>query len=90
MAPKNKNKGKPRNYSLESGVVRFGKSKTYHKKAIYKFLKKKTAKTVSWQVLSDVSHSESGIECRCIGARSQLLIQGKSKVESLAISVPYQ
>ena len=46
MAPKNKNKGKPRNYSLESGVVRFGKSKTYHKKAIYKFLKKKTAKSV--------------------------------------------
>merc|ERR1712071_440706 len=44
MAPKNKNKGKPRNYSLESGVVRFGKSKTYHKKAIYKFLKKKAAK----------------------------------------------
>merc|ERR1712190_451236 len=47
MAPKNKNKGKPRNYSLESGVVRFGKSKTYHKKAIYKFLKKKTAKTAA-------------------------------------------
>merc|ERR1739844_235881 len=47
MAPKNKNKGKPRNYALESGVVRFGKSKTYHKKAIYKFLKKKTAKTAA-------------------------------------------
>merc|ERR1712024_365361 len=47
MAPKNENKGKPRNYSLESGVVRFGKSKTYHKKAIYKFLKKKTAKTAA-------------------------------------------
>jgi large subunit ribosomal protein L6e len=46
MAPKNKNKGSPRNYKLESGVVRFGKSKTYHKKAVYKFLKKKTAKKV--------------------------------------------
>jgi large subunit ribosomal protein L6e len=44
MAPKNKNKGKPRNYKLVSGVSRFGKSSTYHKKAIYKFLKKKTAK----------------------------------------------
>ena len=44
MAPKNKNVGKPRNYALESGVYRFGKSKTYHKKAVYKFLKKKTAK----------------------------------------------
>ena len=31
------------NYALASGVYRFGKSKTYHKKAIYKFLKKKTA-----------------------------------------------
>lgn len=44
---KNKNKGQPRNYTLESGVARFGKSLTYHKKAIYKFLKKKTAKKPS-------------------------------------------
>ena len=41
---KNKNKGSSRNYSLESGVARFSKSSTYHKKAVYKFLKKKTAK----------------------------------------------
>ena len=41
---KNKNKGKPRNYALESGVYRFGKSATYHKKAIWKFSKKKVAK----------------------------------------------
>jgi large subunit ribosomal protein L6e len=40
---KNKNVGKPRNYTLESGVYRFGKSATYRKKAIYKFTKK-TAK----------------------------------------------
>ena len=44
---KNKNAGKPRNYALESGVYRFGRSKMYHKKATYKFLKKKTAKKVS-------------------------------------------
>ena len=37
---KNKNKGKPRNYALDCGVYRFGKSATYHKKAIYKFVKK--------------------------------------------------
>ncbi|XP_040579373.1 large ribosomal subunit protein eL6 [Lepeophtheirus salmonis] len=43
---KNKNVGKPRNYKLASGVVRFGKSKMYHKKAIYKFLKKTTPKKV--------------------------------------------
>ena len=41
---KNKNKGKPRNYALESGVYRFGKSATYHKKAIYKFAKKTAVK----------------------------------------------
>jgi len=44
---KNKNVGKPRNYTLASGVYRFGKSSTYHKKAIYKFNKKTTAKTVA-------------------------------------------
>nr|ALS04460.1 60S ribosomal protein L6 [Acartia pacifica]ALS04461.1 60S ribosomal protein L6 [Acartia pacifica] len=38
---KNKNKGNPRNYTLASGVSRFSKSAMYHKKAIYKFLKKK-------------------------------------------------
>ena len=42
--PKNKNKGKPRNYALESGVYRFGKSATYHKKGIWKFKNKKVAK----------------------------------------------
>merc|ERR1711894_821053 len=36
--------GKPRNYALESGVYRFGRSTTYHKKAIYKFAKKKAVK----------------------------------------------
>ena len=44
--PKNKNVGKPRNYALESGVYRFGKSATYHKKAVYKFTKKTTPKKV--------------------------------------------
>eukprot|EP00096_Caligus_rogercresseyi_P002730 TRINITY_DN149_c0_g1_i1.p1 TRINITY_DN149_c0_g1~~TRINITY_DN149_c0_g1_i1.p1 ORF type:complete len:248 (+),score=83.32 TRINITY_DN149_c0_g1_i1:54-797(+) len=43
---KNKNVGKPRNYTLTSGVVRFSRSKMYHKKAIYKFLKKTTPKKV--------------------------------------------
>jgi len=42
--PKNKNKGSARNYALESGVARFGRSAMYSKKAVYKFLKKKTAK----------------------------------------------
>jgi len=44
---KNKNKGSPRNYGLESGVVRFGKSKTYHKKNIFKFVKNKPMKKVA-------------------------------------------
>merc|ERR1711872_198575 len=38
------NKGNPRNYALASGVMRFSKSSMYHKKAIYKFVKQKTAK----------------------------------------------
>ena len=43
---KNKNAGKPRNYALECGVYRFGRSKMYHKKAIYKFNKLKIRKRV--------------------------------------------
>merc|ERR1711976_1047240 len=39
-----KNKGKPRNYALEYGVYRFGKSATYHGKKPFKFTKKKVAK----------------------------------------------
>ncbi|XP_047999312.1 60S ribosomal protein L6 [Leguminivora glycinivorella] len=36
--------GKPRNYDLGNGVVRFSKSKMYHKKALYKFVGKKNPK----------------------------------------------
>lgn len=38
-------RGKPRNYDLGNGIYRFSKTRMYHKKAIYKFLKK-TAKPV--------------------------------------------
>ena len=56
---KNKNAGKPRNYALEGGVYRFGRSKMYHKKAAYKFLKKKTAKKVRKFYFSyDCKHDE--------------------------------
>ncbi|KAK9874427.1 hypothetical protein WA026_002771 [Henosepilachna vigintioctopunctata] len=37
--------GKPRNYDLGNGVVRFSRSKMYHKKALYKFVGKKVAAT---------------------------------------------
>lgn len=40
-------KSKPRNYDLGNGVYRFSRSRMYHKKAIYKFLDKKTPKIVS-------------------------------------------
>jgi len=40
----NKSIGTPRNYALEGGAHRFGRSKMYHKKAVYKFLLKKSAK----------------------------------------------
>ncbi|XP_060533990.1 large ribosomal subunit protein eL6 [Cylas formicarius] len=35
--------GKPRNYDLGNGVVRFSKTRMFHKKALYKFIGKKTA-----------------------------------------------
>lgn len=37
--------GKPRNYDLGNGVLRFSKTRMFHKKAIYKFLQKKVAAT---------------------------------------------
>lgn len=37
----------PRNYNLGNGVYRFSRTRMFHKKAIYKFLGKKTEKTVS-------------------------------------------
>ncbi|XP_058791081.1 large ribosomal subunit protein eL6 [Phymastichus coffea] len=36
--------GKPRNYDLGNGVYRFSRSRMYHKKAVYKFVGKKTPK----------------------------------------------
>lgn len=38
---------RPRNYDLGNGVYRFSRTRMFHKKAIYKFLGKKTEKTVS-------------------------------------------
>lgn len=40
-------KSKPRNYDLGNGLYRFSRSRMYHKKAIYKFVDKKTPKVVS-------------------------------------------
>lgn len=37
--------GKPRNYDLGNGVYRFSRTRVYHKKALYKFIGKKTAPT---------------------------------------------
>ncbi|CAK9833109.1 60S ribosomal protein L6 [Anthophora retusa] len=37
---------RPRNYDLGNGVYRFSRTRMFHKKAIYKFLDKKTPKTV--------------------------------------------
>jgi large subunit ribosomal protein L6e len=41
-----KKRGSPRNYDLGNGVYRFSRSRMYHKKALYKFIGKKTEKKV--------------------------------------------
>lgn len=38
-------RGKPRNYDLGNGIYRFSQARMYHKKAVYKFVKK-VAKSV--------------------------------------------
>ncbi|PSN50900.1 60S ribosomal protein L6 [Blattella germanica] len=43
---KKRKSGKPRNYDLGNGVYRFSRSRMYHKKALYKFVGKKTEKKV--------------------------------------------
>lgn len=44
MEPKPEEKPKrPRNYDLGNGVVRFSRTRVYHKKALYKFVNKKVA-----------------------------------------------
>lgn len=44
---------KPRNYDLGNGIYRFSRSRMYHKKAIYKFVDKKTPKKVNSQICLD-------------------------------------
>lgn len=46
QAKKAGKKIRPRNYDLGNGVYRFSRTRMYHKKAIYKFLGKKTPKKV--------------------------------------------
>ncbi|KAL1501455.1 hypothetical protein ABEB36_006771 [Hypothenemus hampei] len=41
MAPAEKKKTRPRNYDLGNGIVRFSRTRVYHKKALYKFVGKK-------------------------------------------------
>ena len=45
---KGKRPKRPRNYDLGNGVYRFSRSRMYHKKAIYKFIGKKTPKKVKF------------------------------------------
>lgn len=45
--PAKTKKAHPRNYELSDGIYRFSRARMFHKKAIYKFLDKKTPKTVS-------------------------------------------
>ena len=42
-----KKTGIARNYDLGNGVYRFSRTRMFHKKAVYKFLGKKTEKSVS-------------------------------------------
>lgn len=42
---------RPRNYDLGNGIYRFSRTRMFHKKAIYKFLDKKTPKTVCHIIL---------------------------------------
>jgi hypothetical protein len=51
LKDKKKRLNRPRNYDLGNGVYRFSRSRMYHKKAIYKFIDKKTQKKVNYNYM---------------------------------------
>ncbi|XP_022120035.1 60S ribosomal protein L6 [Pieris rapae] len=68
--------GKPRNYDLGNGIVRFSKSKMFHKTAKYKFIGKKNPKTTKPKkptvVVKPIGGEKNG------GTRNVLLRRRKS------------
>lgn len=57
---KKKRTNKPRNYNLGNGVYRFSRTRMYHKKALWKFVGKKTAKPDKTKKLSHVEKPIKG------------------------------
>ncbi|KAG6443084.1 60S ribosomal protein L6 [Manduca sexta] len=68
--------GKPRNYDLGNGVLRFSKSKMFHKKAKYKFVGKKNPKAPKPKKLRTVVKQIGGEKNG--GTRTVLLKRRKS------------
>ncbi|XP_041972008.1 60S ribosomal protein L6 [Aricia agestis] len=68
--------GKPRNYDLGNGVLRFSKSKMFHKKAKYKFVGKKHPKAPKAKKLTHVVKPIGGEKNG--GTRSVLIRRRKS------------
>ncbi|KOB76877.1 Ribosomal protein L6 [Operophtera brumata] len=86
---KPKKVGKPRNYDLGNGVVRFSKSKMFHKKALYKFIGKKNAKAEKPKQLTHVVKTIGGEKNG--GTRKVLLNRRKSfyPTQDKIIQVPH-
>lgn len=89
---------RPRNYDLGNGVYRFSRTRMFHKKAIYKFLSKKTPKSVccyyiifySFCILYTLLNIliNYNINIR-LNLRSQLLLKKKLVVTKMEKNVLY-
>lgn len=91
---------RPRNYDLGNGVYRFSRTRMFHKKAIYKFLSKKTPKSVCYyyiifysfcilyNTLLNILINYNIINIR-LNLRNQLLLKKKLVVTKMEKNVLY-
>lgn len=90
---------RPRNYDLGNGVYRFSRTRMFHKKAIYKFLSKKTPKSVCcyiifysfciiYNTLLNILINYNVINIR-LNLRNQLLLKKKLVVTKMEKNVLY-
>ncbi|OXU23907.1 hypothetical protein TSAR_014548 [Trichomalopsis sarcophagae] len=78
---------RPRNYNLGNGVYRFSRSRMYHKKAIYKFIGKKTPKKEVPKKLVSIEKKINGEKNG--GTRTVLLKKRKANYPTSDPIVPH-
>jgi hypothetical protein len=89
---KKQKRGRPRNYDLGNGVYRFSRTRMYHKKAVYKFIGKKTEKKVRcikplWIILNCHPSLFDYRNQRSVRLSSPISILVGTEVNSVAVQI---